>query len=138
VDKFEMGELTAAEVEQTEAELRGALQHVAAPEGFTDRVMARVHEREVGRALRAKQQSGFGGFVKRVERHAAVWTSIAAMLLLSAGGGVMYTRHQQEERRAAEVQRQMDFAMELTSHALENVQDGLDHSTAGQFLNGIK
>ena len=138
MDEFVNERVDELELEGIEAELRTHLRHVAAPEGFADRVMARVEQREAARAERAKQKRGFTGVVRRLERHAAVWTAIAAMLLLSAGGGVMYTRHEREEARAAEVQRQMDLAMELTGHALEQVQGGLDRSTAGQFLNELK
>ncbi len=126
------------DVEALEAELRATLRHVAAPEGFTDRVMARVQQREAERELRARQSRGFGGMYRRVQRNTGVWSSIAAMLLLAAGGNVAYQRHERQERQAVVVQQQMDLAMELTSHALDNVQGGLDRSPAGQFLNGIK
>ena len=126
-------ELSPREAEAIEAELRQGLRHVPAPAGFTDRVMARVAEREAARQVRSSKMVAFAG----LHRNAGVWTSIAAALLLAVGGNVMYTRHVHQEREAAQVQAQMDLAMELTGHALDQVQGNLDKSPAGQLLNSL-
>lgn len=129
MDEFD---LSVVEIEETESELRDGLRHVPAPEGFSDRVMARVAHRESARKAVARKPV-FGG----LHRNAGVWTSIAAALVLAVGGNVMHTRHERHEREAAQVQAQMDLAMELTGHALDQVQGNLDRSPAGQFLNGL-
>jgi hypothetical protein len=134
VDNFgDEFELSVNEVAAVEAELREGLKHIAAPDGFTDRVMARVAAREAKRQVVTKK-TVFAG----LHRNAGVWTSIAAALVLAVGGNLLHVRHEQKEREAAQVQAQMDLAMELTGHALDQVQSNLDDSTAGQILNGLK
>jgi hypothetical protein len=130
VDEFD---LSPVEVEEVEAGLRQGLRHVPAPAGFTDRVMTRVAEREASREARMPKKVVFGG----LHRNAGVWTSIAAALVLAVGGGVMHTRHVQQEHEAAQVQAQLDLAMELTGRALDQVQGNLDKSPAGQLLNSL-
>ena len=121
------------DVSAVEHQLRQTLQHVPAPDGFTDRVMARVAEREAARTarpVRAKYSSaGFSG----MHRTAGWWTAIAAMLLLAVGGDLTYLRHQRTEREAAKVQQQMDLAMQLTSHALDQVDVSLERSHAARY-----
>ena len=125
------------EVSAVESELRQSLQHVPAPDGFTDRVMARVAEREAARTSRPvrtrKGSTGFGG----MHRNTNWWTAIAAMLLLAVGGDITYLRHQRVEREAAKVQQQMDLAMQLTSHALDEVDVGLEHSHAARYTQMV-
>jgi hypothetical protein len=130
VDEFE---LSSGEVAEIEEGLRQGLRHVPAPEGFTDRVMARVAQREASRQVRVQKKAAFAG----LHRNAGVWTSIAAALVLAVGGGVIHTRHVEQEREAAQVQAQLDLAMELTGHALDHVQGNLDKSPAGQLLNSL-
>ncbi len=129
MDEFE---LSPMELQETEEDLRRGLRHVPAPEGFADRVMERVARREAARKLPVKR-AAFAG----LHRNAGVWTSIAAALVLAVGGNLMHVRHERQERQAAQVQAQMDLAMELTGHALDQVQGELDKSPAGQFLNGL-
>lgn len=119
---------------ELETQLRESLKHVAAPEGFEDRVMARIGQRQAGRAQRTA--TPVRSWMSRAHRSPSWWPAVAAMLLLAAGGDVAYLHHerqQQREREAAQVQQQMDLAMELTSHALDKVQDGLDRSSAGRY-----
>ena len=115
--------------EALESDLRHSLQHVPAPDGFTARVMARIAEREL-LARQPVQRSTFGG----MRQYGAWWAGIAAALILTVGGGdALHVRHQRHEREAAAVQAQMDMAMQLTSHALNEVQTGIDRSPAGRF-----
>jgi hypothetical protein len=135
------GELEPNELDVTvvELDLRHCLQHVAAPAGFTDRVMARVAERDAARtergvrAKRSTSTAGFGG----VYRQAGWWTAIAATLVLAVGGDVMHLRHQRQEREAAKVQEQMDLALQLTSHALDEVGGGLERSHASRYTQMV-
>ncbi|SEC28992.1 anti-sigma factor [Terriglobus roseus] len=121
------------DVSAVESELRQSLQHVPAPDGFSDRVMARVAEREAARKSRLvptrQSSSGFGG----MHRNAGWWTAIAAVLLLAVGGDLTYLRHKRVEREAAQMQQQMDLAMQLTSHALDKVDVSLERSHAGRY-----
>ena len=114
---------------EIEEQLRESLQHVPAPDGFADRVMARIAERE-SRAPKPVRRSTFGD----LRQYGAWWAGIAAALIITvSGGNVLLVRHQREAREAAAVQAQMDMAMQLTNHALNEVQIGLDRSPAGKF-----
>ena len=111
-----------------EEELRESLQHVPVPDGFEDRVMARIAARES--RMRPVQRSVFA----KMRPYGAWWAGIAAGLLVAVGGGdALHLRHQRQAREAAAVQAQMDVAMQLTNHAWNEVQIGLDHSSAGRF-----
>jgi hypothetical protein len=55
------------------------------------------------------------------------------MLLLAVGGDIVHLRHQRQDREATKVQQQMDLAMQLTSHALDEVDVGLGHSHAARY-----
>ncbi len=117
------------EIEAAESELRRELQHVPAPDGFTDRVMARIVEREARPPKSVRR-----GMTARMRPYGAWWAGIAAGLIVAVGGGdALFVHHQRQEREAAAVQAQMDIAMQLTSHALNQVQIGLDRSPAGKF-----
>lgn len=113
-----------------EEQLRDSLRHVPAPEGFTDRVMSRIGDTGGRRAkVLSMRSSTFGN----VAPYGSLWAGIAAALLVAAGGGGMYVHQQRQAREAAAVQAQIDMAMQLTSHALNEVQIGLHRSPAGRF-----
>ena len=56
-----------------------------------------------------------------------------ALVVAVGGGNALLVHHQRQAREAAAVQAQMDMAMQLTNHALNEVQIGLDRSPAGKF-----
>ena len=115
------------EIEGLEADLRQSLQHVPAPEGFEDRVMARVARPQKTRQATRRVFGSKG-------QYGAWWAGIAAALVMSVGAGdALHVRHQRQQREAAAVQAQMDMAMQLTSHAWNEVQVGLVRSPAGRF-----
>jgi anti-sigma factor RsiW len=117
------------EIETIEDKLRESLRHVPAPAGFADQVMARVAERET-RARRPVPRS----MLASIRLYGAWWAGIAAALMVTVGGGdALFVRHQRQAREAAAVQAQMDVAMQLTNHALNEIQIGLDRSPAGKF-----
>lgn len=129
------------ELEEIEAGLRRSLQHVPAPENFTKHVLQRVAEREAARKVAGSRERRRSGLFMAVHQRTAWWTAAAAALALSVGGNVLHERHQQYTRKAAAAQAQVDLAMQLTSHALNEVEIGLDRSPAGrftQFLNGTQ
>ena len=97
--------------DELEQELKQGLWRVPAPEGFADRVMERVAQREQ-RRLRVMPQ-----------RISPVWQAgIAAMLLISILFGAAEMVHRRQERRQAEiVQHQFDVAMRVTGRTLDGV-----------------
>ena len=89
-----------------EGELRAALQRVPAPEGFTDRVMARVAKRE------AKRQPSRPGNAGILQRRTGWITAVAAMLMLTMGGDLLHVRHQRREVQAKQAQEQSAAILE--------------------------
>ena len=117
------------ETERIEEELRHGLRHVAAPQEFTNRVMARVAER--GSTREASKASR--GLLLTMRRHAGWLAAVAALLIAIGGGEALHVRSQRQAREAAVAQAQIDLAMQLTNHALNEVTTGLDRSRAGRF-----
>ncbi|MEG9433294.1 hypothetical protein [Terriglobus sp. ADX1] len=126
MDKFERNE--QVEIEELEHELRGCLRHVPAPEGFTDRVMQRVATREAAR----KQKNRLAVFASAHKR-AGWWAVAAATLVFAIGGDMVHLHHAREARRAAEAQQQLDLALQLTNHALDQVDTSMERTRAARF-----
>lgn len=97
-----------------EAQLRATLQRVAAPEGFADRLMARVEAEP-----RKAKLLLFRSPVMRTWMGGAIAAALA--LGVFAAGEV----HERRERRAAEAQRQFALASRATDHALEQARTQL-------------
>jgi hypothetical protein len=97
--------------DELEQDLKQRLSRVPAPEGFVDRVMERVEQKEQG-PLRVIPRP-----------ISLVWqAAIAAMLLISILFGAAEVVHRQQERRQAEiVQHQFDVAMRVTGRTLDGV-----------------
>ena len=126
MDKFERNEQMG--IEELEHDLRACMRHVPAPEGFTDRVMQRVATREAAR----KQKSSFVAFASAHKR-AGWWTLVAATLLFAIGGDMVHLHRVREERRATEAQQQLDLALQLTNHALDQVDTSMERTSGARF-----
>ena len=113
------------EIVELEKALRTSLQHRSAPDGFTVRVKQRVAERSLRQKKRLLPVSAGTG----TRRAAAWWTAVAATLALSAGADRLHLRHQQQQV----AQQQVDYAMQMTTHALDEVEMGVNRSPAGRF-----
>ncbi len=94
-----------------EEELKSALRREEPPEGFSDRVLARVagHERQRQRSRR--------WFAMPVLRWAA-----AAVIIIAAGGGFEYHKQVQERREGERAKQQVMLALRITSEKLQQVQ----------------
>lgn len=122
------------EMKALEGELRQSLQHVPAPAGFTDRVMERVAQRTSSRKARGFGSTLWPASLSGIPAR-AWWTAAAAALVLTVGGGdALHLRHQRQEREAAAARAQIDLAMELTGHALTEVGESLENSSARRFV----
>lgn len=117
------------ELMELEEELRQALRHVPAPDGFADRVMRRVGAETALTALERRSQ----GTLLRM--HPVWWSAVAAALLLVVGGDALHLhlQHRAQRERAAEAQ--VDLALQLTSHALDQVELDVDRSPAGRWTH---
>jgi hypothetical protein len=108
-----------------EQHLTEALRPVAAPDGFADRVMARVHSPAAARAK-----------VVTMPLRARPWIggAIAAVLLVGVYTGVHTGEqaHQRRERERAErAQQQFDAGMRITDQTLEHVRLQLQQAGIG-------
>ena len=109
------------ELTDLEAGLRKRLHHVKAPEGFTDRVVARVE---------ARSQSHRAFATLHISRTG--WLAIAAALILSISAGEALHVHHQHQLQAV-AQAEMDRALQLTNHAMNEVETGFERSSAGRY-----
>lgn len=106
------------ELEATfEQELRASLQARPAPDGFVDRVVARVD------ALPRHEPASWP---VRTIRNPVVRGAIAATLLLSVGVGG-YLEHQRERQIAGEhARQQVLLALRITGSTLQDVRNKMD------------
>jgi hypothetical protein len=106
-----------------EQELRAHLQAQPAPEGFADRVLAR---------LAAVPQHEATPWALRAIRNPLVRGLIAAMLLFSVGVGG-YFEHQRERQIAGEhARQQVLLALRITGYTLQDVRNKVDANIANQ------
>lgn len=97
-----------------EKELRSGLRPLAAPEGFADRVIARVQEMS---SHRAPSHSATQPIVR--------WAIAAVLLLTISFGG--YVQRQRERRIAGEhARQQVLLALRITSCTLQAVRNKVD------------
>jgi hypothetical protein len=122
-----------------EAKLKDELARVPAPEGFADRVMARVVAQDHAAAMKRGKVLAFrGGVIAR----SRIWMTIAAAVLIAVatGSGVRVEQHlaqqaaeQRQERAKAELaQQQFALAMQVTSRTLVEVQERIGKAGAKQ------
>lgn len=98
-----------------ERELEESLKRVAPPEGFADRVMARVS----GHAAPEQRQPRLLVLPLRTG-HA--WRAVAAVALVGVLLGAAEVAHERQEKRQAEmVQQKFDIAMQITQKTLDGV-----------------
>ena len=104
--------------DELEQDLKQRLSRVPAPEGFVDRVMERVAQKEQ-RRLRVMPQ-----------RISSVWqAAIAAVHDEAATAGAAELAHRQQERRQAElVQHQFEVAMRVTGRTLDGVGERISRA----------
>ena len=107
-------------IDDFERELGEQLTAREAPEGFADRVMARVAERDAGRQRRWR-------FRQPVWQWAAV-SALAAVVALGVG-----VQHEREQRREGEEARaQVMLALRITGTTLRDVQRRINHPADSQ------
>jgi hypothetical protein len=100
-----------------EQELRASLQACPAPEGFADRVLARVD---------ALPHDEPAPWAVRTIRNPVVRSAIAATLLFSVGLGG-YIEHQRERQVAGEhARQQVLLALRITGSTLQDVRNKVD------------
>lgn len=121
MSEFEQEQFESAEFERTrlEAELTLAMQHVDAPAGFADRVMAKV-------AAPAPRRAKILMMPRRVR--AWVGGAVAAGLLVGAVG--IQQQHVRRERaeEAVRARQQYEQALQITGETLDHVRAQLQQA----------
>jgi hypothetical protein len=111
-----------------EESLREALRRKAAPEGFADRVLARIRELPV-----REKRSWFRAFIARP---ALRWA--AAMLCLAIAGSVAYREQQVRQRRQGEIARmQVKQALRIASVKLNAARRMVQQVNQGTAQNRL-
>ncbi len=110
--EWESRDLEAGDEELEEA-LRSELRRVEAPEGFTERMLARVavEGSPRGRVLRWRGRQAWTG-----------WAVAAGLLGGVLAGGSAWEHHAASQRRAAEATAQFETAERITDQAMEQVR----------------
>jgi len=122
-----------------EEKLKGELARVPAPEGFADRVMARVAAQNHAEATKRGKVLAFRpGMIPR----SRIWMTVAAAVLIAVatGSGVRVEQHlaqqaaeqRQEHAKAELAQQQFALAMQVTSRTLVEVQERIGKAGAKQ------
>jgi hypothetical protein len=100
-----------------EQDLRAGLQAMPAPEGFADRVLARVD---------ALPQNAPVPWPLRTIRNPLVRGAIAATLLLSVGVGGYFEQKRERQIAGEHARQQVLLALRITSATLQDVRNKVD------------
>jgi hypothetical protein len=104
--------------DEFESDLRESLQARSAPDGFADRVMARIPPR------RPRWQPVWR------------WAAVAAVLAVTVFGGI---EHDRQQRIAGEHAReQVMLALRITGSTLHQVQDKVSEGSAGSQVSDVQ
>jgi hypothetical protein len=111
-----------------EERLREALRRKAAPEGFADRVLARIPELPV-----REKQPWFRPFIARP---ALRWAAVALCLLIV--GSVVFLERQERQRRQGEIARmQVKQALRIASVKLNTARRMVQEVNQGTAQNRL-
>lgn len=110
-----------------EHELRDALKREAAPEGFAERVLARVRQDE------AQKASTWSGLLGLVRQPAFRFAALAAVFVAMIGGVAEYRRYEQEQQAGRESKRQLMQALRVTGAKLQYAHQKVEGIGAQQF-----
>ena len=111
---------------ELEAALRLALRQEDAPDGFTDRVLARASG---SRAAPATVQPGKAGLLTWPRRRVWLGSLIAAALVVGVfEGEVAYKHVREQQRRVWEATRQFQTTERITVHALAQAREQLQRA----------
>ena len=111
-----------APLSEFEQELTQALRHVAAPEGFADRIMVRAESP-------AEPQATARARVITMTPRPSRWASGALAATLLVAAVITQQTHERHQRQQAELaQQQFDAAMRITDQTLEHVRQQLQQA----------
>lgn len=108
-------------------ELRKALQRDSAPEGFTEKVLARVREEE------ARQPQVPSGLLAFISRPAFRLAATAALFLAMIGGVAGYRRYEQQQEAGKAAKQQLMKALRVTGTKLQYAQQKVGEVEAQQY-----
>lgn len=116
--------------------LQATLRRMDAPDGFTDRVMARVASANSTAAMPVR-----GRLLRFPQRFTTpVWrAAYAAAALLAVTVGTLHLEHERAEHRKADAAAaQFEQAMQVTGHALDQVSAQLERTEFGTVAKALQ
>ncbi|HYP12740.1 MAG TPA: hypothetical protein VEQ63_02355 [Bryobacteraceae bacterium] len=105
---------------QFDDELRSAFQREAAPDGFAERVMARLPERRNVIAMPRRQWS-------------PSWRAAVAAMVIAAVGAGTYEHHRVEQAEGERAKEQLVFALEIATEKLQKTQAKVFRNSEGRL-----
>ena len=98
----------------TDEDLKSALRRREAPDGFTERVLARVANEHAGQSG-SRRESWLGTFPQPILRWATVGLTTAALIV----GGIHYRNMQRERARGEAAKQQLMLALRIAGNKLQ-------------------
>ena len=128
---------TTASDEAMARSMRALLCRVEAPEGFTERMLARVEASAPDVGARHMERPRRGVLLQFTRPAWRAAYAAAALLALTAGG--LHLEHARaEQRRAEQASAQFDTALQVTDHALNHVSAKLETTEFGQVQRALE
>jgi len=103
------------QAEPTESALRNALRRREAPEGFADRVWARVAEPDSRKPIGTRRESWLRIFAVPLAR----WAAAAAVCVALVVGGIYYRNVQRERAQGEAAKQQLILALRIAGSKLQ-------------------
>jgi len=116
--------MTVNDDNRMEDALRDALCRREAPEGFAERVLARVEKRSFSRRADLHLGSWLGMFRQPLLR----WTALAAVSTALIVGGIEYRQLQREPAEGEVAKQQLILALRIASSKLQLAKSKVQHS----------
>jgi len=104
-------------------ELRAGLRPLPAPDGFADRVLARVQEADGPRSIAFRKGTGFAGQWR--------WAA-AAVLLLAIGLGAVWAHQRQRRIEGERMRDQVLLALRITGTTIHAMQSQVAQNSHNQ------
>ncbi|HYG99071.1 MAG TPA: hypothetical protein VD837_08060 [Terriglobales bacterium] len=119
-------------MDSLEQELRNALRREPTPDGFMERVLARVRHEETAR------ESSWAAMFAFMRRPAFRVAATAAVFLVMLGGLTEYRSHQQEKQAGEAAKRQLMLALRITGSKLQYAQQKVEAVESRQYYGIVK
>ena len=114
----------------TDEDLKSALRRCEAPEGFTDRVLARVANEQAVEST-SRRESGLNIFSRPV----LPWATVAVASVALIAGGIHYRNVQRERAQGEAAKQQLMLALRIASSKLQLAKAKVNDINVNQTKN---